>query len=107
MAQANGFQVAYSNQAFEYWFLLHFNLYQGSIHRSRYGEMLSHLLGFRYGKTKGDSMKVFNVIYQKTRMAIDNAKIVLKAFDGSNPAKEESSTTVHQLVERLLLFTEN
>ena len=37
MAQANGFQVAYSNQAFEYWFLLHFNLYQGSIHRSRYG----------------------------------------------------------------------
>ena len=34
MAQANGFQVAYSNQAFEYWFLLHFNLYQGSIHRA-------------------------------------------------------------------------
>ena len=107
MAQTNGFHVAYSNQAFEYWFLLHFNLYQGSIHRSRYGEMLSHLLGFRYGKTKGDSMKVFNVIYPRTRMAIDNAKNVLKAFDGSNPAKEESSTTVHQLVERLLLFTEN
>ena len=84
-----------------------FNLYQGSIHRSRYGEMLSHLLDFRYGKTKGDSMKVFNVIYPRTRMAIDNAKNVLKAFDGSNPAKEESSTTVHQLVERLLLFTEN
>ena len=107
MAQANGFHVAYSNQAFEYWFLLHFNLYQGSIHRSRYGEMLSHLLGFRYGKTKGDSMKVFNVIYPKTRIAIGNAQKVLESFDGSNPAKEESSTTVHQLVERLLLFTEN
>ena len=26
-AEKNGFQVAYSNQAFEYWFLLHFNLY--------------------------------------------------------------------------------
>ena len=39
MAQANGFQVAYSNQAFEYWFLLHFNLYQGSIHRSHYAEI--------------------------------------------------------------------
>ena len=85
MAQTNGFHVAYSNQAFEYWFLLHLNLYQGSIHRSRYGEMLSHLLGFRYGKTKGDSMKVFNVIYPKTR---------------------ESSTTVHQLVEQLLQFIE-
>ena len=107
MAQANGFHVAYSNQAFEFWFLLHFNLYQGAIHRNRYAEMLTHLLGFKYGKAKGDSVKVFNVIYPRTRMAIDNAKNVLKAFDGSNPAKEESSTTVHQLVERLLLFTEN
>jgi hypothetical protein len=107
MAQANGFHVAYSNQAFEFWFLLHFNLYQGAIHGNRYAEMLTHLLGFKYGKAKGDSVKVFNVIYPRTRMAIDNAKNVLKAFDGSNPAKEESSTTVHQLVERLLLFTEN
>ena len=106
MAQTNGFHVAYSNQAFEYWFLLHFNLYQGSIHRSRYGEMLSHLLGFKYGKTKGDSVRVFNVIYPKTRMAIDNAQKILESFDGSNPAKEESSTTVHQLVEQLLQFIE-
>ena len=107
MAQANGFHVAYSNQAFEFWFLLHFNLYQGAIHRNRYAEMLTHLLGFKYGKAKGDSVRVFNVIYPKTRMAIDNANNVLKAFDGGNPAKEESSTTVYQLVERLLLFTEN
>ena len=107
MAQANGFHVAYSNQAFEFWFLLHFNLYQGAIHRNRYAEMLTHLLGFKYGKAKGDSVKVFNVIYPRTRMAIDNAKNVLKAFDGSNPAKEESSTTVHQLVEQLLPFTES
>ena len=106
MAQTNGFHVAYSNQAFEYWFLLHFNLYQGSIHRSRYGEMFSHLFGFRYGKTKGDSMKVFNVIYPKTRIAIDNAQKILESFDGSNLAKEESSTTVHQLVEQLLQFIE-
>lgn len=106
MAQANGFHVAYSNQAFEFWFLLHFNLYQGTIHRNRYAEMLTHLLGFKYGKAKGDSVKVFNVIYPRTRMAIDNAKNVLKAFDGSNPAKEESSTTVHQLVEQLLQFIE-
>ncbi len=104
MAQANGFQVAYSNQAFEFWFLLHFNLYQGSIHRSRYGEMLTHLLGFKYGKTKGDSIKVFNIIYPKTRIAINNSQKVLEEFKGSNPAKEESSTTVHQLVGQLLQF---
>ena len=106
MAQANGFHVAYSNQAFEFWFLLHFNLYQGAIHRNRYAEILTHLLGFKYGKTKGDSVRVFNVIYPRTRMAIDNAKNVLKTFDGGNPAKEESSTTVHQLVDQLLQFIE-
>ena len=106
MAQANGFHVAYSNQAFEFWFLLHFNFYQGAIHRNRYAEIITHLLGFKYGKTKGDSVRVFNVIYPRTRMAIDNAKNVLKTFDGGNPAKEESSTTVYQLVEQLLLFIE-
>ena len=45
-ARQNGFEVAYSNQAFEFWFLLHFNLYQGALHRSRYEKMLSTLLGF-------------------------------------------------------------
>jgi len=49
---------------------------------------------------------VFNVIYPKTRIAIDNAQKVQESFDGSNPAKEESSTTVHQLVEQLLQFIE-
>ena len=86
-AQGNGFKVAYSNQAFEYWYLLHFNLYQGAIHRSRYADMLTNLLGFKYGKSRGDSMKVFNIIYPKTRIAIDNAKKVISQFDGSNPAK--------------------
>lgn len=105
-AQGNGFKVAYSNQAFEYWYLLHFNLYQGAIHRSRYADMLTNLLGFKYGKSRGDSMKVFNIIYPKTRIAIDNAKKVISLFDGSNPAKEESSTTVYDLVEQLLKYTE-
>ena len=68
--------------------------------------MLTHLLGFKYGKAKGDSVKVFNVIYPRTHIAIDNAKNVLKTFDGGNPAKEESSTTIHQLVEQLLQFIE-
>ena len=105
-AQANGFKVAYSNQAFEYWFLLHFHLYQGAIHRSRYADMLTSLLGFKYGKSRGDSMRVFNIIFPKTRIAIDHAKKVISQFDGSNPAKEESSTTVYDLVEQLLKYIE-
>lgn len=106
MAQANGFRAAYSNQAFEYWFLLHFNLYQGAIHRDRYADMLTRLLGFKYGKVKGDSARVFNAIYSRRQTAIENAKKVMSMFDRSNPAKEESSTTVYELVEELLNYTE-
>ena len=33
------------NQAFEYWFLLHYNLYTGPIHRSQYKDMLTKPTG--------------------------------------------------------------
>ena len=37
---------------------------------------------------------------------VKEAIAIQESFDGSNPAKEESSTTVHQLVEQLLQFIE-
>lgn len=58
LAEKNGFKVAYSNQAFEYWFLLHFNLYKGALHRNSYADMLSRLSGIPYSKTEG-----FGAIY--------------------------------------------
>ena len=53
LARHNGFRVAYSNQAFEYWFLLHFNLYRGPIHRNDYADMLTKLTGLSYSKAEG------------------------------------------------------
>ena len=50
LAESNGFQVAYSNQAFEYWFLLHFNIYRGYIHRNDYEQMLSQQMKVKYSK---------------------------------------------------------
>jgi len=105
LAEANGFNVAYSNQAFEYWFLLHFNLYQGLLHRDRYEEMLSKLLGFKYTKASGEIARMFSQLFPKTETAISNAQKVMDAHRGKNPAKAESSTTVFRLVEELLKFT--
>lgn len=101
LARKNGFKVAYSNQAFEYWFLLHFNFYQGALHRSRYEKMLSDLLGFPYSKKSGVSNKMFNILFPKQMQAINYAKTVMKQFSGDNPSQEESSTTVYLLVEEL------
>lgn len=52
LAERNGFRVAYSNQAFEYWFLLHFNLYRGPIHRNSYADMLTSLPALPIQKLK-------------------------------------------------------
>lgn len=101
MAQSNGFKVAYSNQAFEYWFLLHFNLYSGLLHRDNYASMLTKLCGMPYSKREGFGTVIYNRILQLQPVAIRNAKAVLKEISHGNPAMEESSTTVHLLVEEL------
>ncbi len=58
VAQAAGFQVAYSNQSFELWYLLHYNLHQGEINRSLYADILTNYLGFAYTKEKEVSEKM-------------------------------------------------
>ena len=101
LAQSNGFRVAYSNQAFEYWFLLHFNMYMGAIHRNQYPDMLSKLIGMPYSKIKGFGALMYRFLLSRQRQAIDNADAVLAEISHGNPAQEESSTTVQKLVVEL------
>ena len=100
-AEKNGFQVAYSNQAFEYWFLLHFNLYQGPIHRNQYKNMLEKLIGMPYSKTEGSGAVMYNLLLVRQGQAIKNSETVLAEISHGNSAEEESSTTVHKLVKEL------
>ena len=101
LARKNGFHVAYSNQAFEYWFLLHFNLYKGPLHRNNYAGMLSKLIGMPYSKNEVFGAMMYNRLVTLQQQAIKNAKTVLDEISKGNPAMEESSTTVHLLVEEL------
>ncbi len=100
-AEKNGFRVAYSNQAFEYWFLLHFNLYQGPIHRNQYKDMLEKLIGMPYSKSEGSGAVMYNLLLARQQQAVKNAEAVLAEIAHGNPAEEESSTTVYKLVEEL------
>lgn len=101
LARKNGFQVAYSNQAFEYWFLLHFNLYKGALHRNSYADMLTKLIGMPYSKTEGFGTTMYNRLFHLQPQGIRNAEAVLTEISHGNPALEESSTTVHLLVKEL------
>ncbi len=50
-AYNNGMHVAYSNEAFELWYLLHFHFYNTGMTRKSYKSSLTKLLGHRYEKT--------------------------------------------------------
>ena len=86
------------------WFLLHFNLYKGALHRNSYADMLSRLSGIPYSKTEGFGAIMYNQLLHLQPQAIKNAATVLAEISHGNPAMEESSTTVHLLVEELNKF---
>lgn len=118
MAEANNFGVAYSNQAFEYWIILHFDDHQGGgMHRDDYDDKINKLLkpfNLAYDGKKSkvitdDVFELLDGIDEKTQkerkaLAIHRAKRNYKKFDHSNPAEKESSTTVFKLVEELLKY---
>jgi len=118
LANKNGFGIGYSNQAFEYWIILHLDDHQGGgMNRNDYNDRINQLLKpFRltYG---GESCKIiteeiFEVLdgidkktnKERKRLAITRAERNYALFDHSNPANEESSTTLFRLVEELLKY---
>jgi hypothetical protein len=116
IAEAQGFGVAYSNQSFEYWLILHFDDHQGGgMHRINYNDKINELLKPLNVTYDGNGSKKINEDFfelldsidpkrNKRRMdlAISRATRNFDRFDHKNPAKEESSTTIFRLVEELL-----
>jgi hypothetical protein len=62
----------------------------------------------QYGKQKETARLMFQVLFDRQQLAIENARRLYTQFaDEHNqhkPAEEESSTTVFQLVENLWSF---
>lgn len=101
LAENNGIKVAYSNQAFELWFLLHYNLIQGAMHRNQYASKLNEHLDFAYSKERGIGTLMYQALLPKQNDAIRNAHTILQQWNGVSPAQAESSTKVHLLVQEL------
>jgi hypothetical protein len=98
IARANKIEVAYSNEAFELWYLLHFNYYDSAMKRHQYQDKLTELIGHEYVK---NSENMYQELEDKQPDAIRNAKRLLSSYSPPNPAKDNPSTTIHQLVEEL------
>ena len=94
-AAENKMHVAYSNQAFELWYVLHFEYLNTAIDRNAYIEKLTHYLGFDYRK---NDPKIYKFLRCKIEIAIRNAERLMQEYHPSRPGKDDPSTTVYQLV---------
>jgi hypothetical protein len=96
-----GFSVAYSNEAFELWYVLHFCYLNTGVNRKQYQKQLNNYLGYPYQKNSDD---MYEKIEDKQKQAIKNAEKLLQQYPQTNPANENPSTTVHLLVKELNKF---
>ena len=100
-AESQGLRVAYSNQAFELWYLLHFHYYNTPMGRANYSDKLSELLPGPYQK---NDQHVYALLLSKQSTAVGNAERLLNEYSPPNPGRDDPSTTVHLLVQELNLL---
>jgi hypothetical protein len=108
--------AAWSNQAFEYWLLLHFEDHQGgAMSRDEYYDKINGYLkpfGVKYNKeSKQITDKIFSILQGKVLnnksrqdLAISRARSIQENHQDNTPANSESSTTVFQLVEEIMRY---
>lgn len=100
MANANdGIHIAYSNEAFELWYVLHFGCRITEMPRQDYKKVLTKYLGFEYKKNLEN---LYDLILDKQETAIKNAENLLSCSETpAMPQLCNPTTTVHLLVSRL------
>ena len=108
LAESKGIKAAYSNDAFELWFLLHYQYFDNEWTRHQYYQKLSELWDCNYEKL-GKQLKFCKNIYQKLmddpkadqKQAIERAKKLFLAQKERRIADKNPITLIHVLVESL------
>ena len=99
--------IAYSNQAFELWYLIHYDYIDSSIDRSEYKRMLTQRMGEKYEKNDPAMYDFLEIVSKETNdkqgqdFAISNAKKLRKSITTEIKHNHNPSTSVDILVEEL------
>lgn len=101
-AKQHGIRVAYSNPAFELWFLLHYQTCGGALPREEYQKRLSRHLERSYRK---NDPRMHEILESRLPDALERAARLLADYEPCCPADDDPSTTVHLLVEQLQRFS--
>lgn len=97
LAKDNDIQLAWSNECFELWYLLHFQAVQTAITRRDYNTKLKTHFRRLGGKMYTKNSSVFDRIIEKQPVAIKNAKQIFQP----NRVNSNPSTAVFKLVEEI------
>ena len=94
------YHAAYSNEAFELWFVLHFEFLDAKISRAQYIDKLTALLGRKYRKNDPEMYRVLRQSGEEK--AIVRADQLINRHAPELPYSQRCPcTTVHRLVLRL------
>jgi hypothetical protein len=101
LAMRESIRVAYTNEAFELWYLMHFEYCDAARSRVHYEKPLSGYLGRPYKKKATD---IYDLLLEHQPTAIRNAERLVRHHRDLGAILEQSnpSTSVHRLVQRLI-----
>ncbi len=106
-AERHNIKVAWSNEAFELWYILHFQYIDSAISRRQYKEIIENAISdklprgkFNYSKS-ADNMYSFLELYGNQENAINWAKKLHKNKKDKFYARHNPCTLVFKLVEEL------
>jgi hypothetical protein len=104
-ADSDGMRCAWSNEAFELWYILHFEFRNTGMCRTEYQGRLDTFLGETYRKNAPDMYQKLSRLGNQIQ-AVAWAKTLHNEFQatGIPPSRSNPSTTVFQLVEQLNSF---
>ena len=105
MCHRNNYIPIWSNQAFEYWFLLHFNYLDMKIDRKMYADKINEYFkkaGLNYHYQKNDKNLYLKLCkYGSLEKALKNAKKIHLNHINESPSVSESCTTVYEFFLRI------
>lgn len=104
-AKANNIGCAWSNEAFELWYLLHFQFRNTPMSRNDYKKVIEKEIGqyipkFTYSKNSVDMYEILQS-HGNQSQAINNAEKLSKQFSNRDFASHNPRTQVYRLVKQL------
>ena len=101
LAKKSGIKLAYSNEAFELWYLLHFHYIDMALSREQYMVKLDEFMKPDKLKYRKNMDEAYDYFKNKQPQAIRNAEMLMNKYKPHNPEKDNPCTKVYELVNLL------